>query len=212
MDKSELKKTEVELKCKNKGCLKKYKLSENNEKACLYHPGLPIFHDFKKGWTCCKKIVYSWDEFAKLVGCQEGVHNDKKKENKKNNQGEFYQSDTVNRAQRGIDNFGQKEPVFKSIKDFNKEQQIKKEEKKKEEKVKTVFITKNGKMKCSNKGCLKEFTEENNINDCCKYHLGVPVFHDLVKYWSCCKKETWDWDSFMKLPTCSVGKHVPKMK
>lgn len=67
-------------------------------------------------------------------------------------------------------------------------------------------------MRCTNKGCLKEFNEEDNqAEDVCKYHVGAPVFHDVKKYWSCCKKETWDWDAFMKLPTCATGKHVPKM-
>ena len=50
-------------KCSNKGCLKKFKLSENDEKSCCYHDGQPIFHDFKKGWNCCNVIVYSWEEF-----------------------------------------------------------------------------------------------------------------------------------------------------
>lgn len=39
------------LKCKRNGCKKAYE--ENNPTACHYHPGKPIFHDLKKGWTCC---------------------------------------------------------------------------------------------------------------------------------------------------------------
>ena len=50
--------------CKNPGCNKKYLESENTEFACQHHKnGKPIFHDTKKGWTCCKVVVYDWDEF-----------------------------------------------------------------------------------------------------------------------------------------------------
>ena len=41
----------------------KYNDEENNPIVCGYHPGKPIFHDTKKGWTCCNKIVYDWGEF-----------------------------------------------------------------------------------------------------------------------------------------------------
>lgn len=43
----------LEKVCKNKGCLKKYKESENDENACKYHDGKPIFHELRKGWACC---------------------------------------------------------------------------------------------------------------------------------------------------------------
>jgi len=70
---------------------------------------------------------------------------------------------------------------------------------------------KDGKFKCANKGCLKPYLEEDNNETACKHHSGEPCFHDLKKFWTCCTVETWDWDEFMKLPTCAVGKHVPKM-
>ena len=62
---------------------------------------------------------------------------------------------------------------------------------------------------CGNKGCTKKhFIDDENADDACNYHTGEPVFHDLKKYWSCCTtKVTYDWDDFMKLPTCAVGRH-----
>lgn len=48
-------------KCKRHGCRQQYQDSENTDTSCNYHPGKPIFHDTKKGWTCCNKIVYDWD-------------------------------------------------------------------------------------------------------------------------------------------------------
>ena len=73
------------------------------------------------------------------------------------------------------------------------------------------FVTKNGTFKCINKGCMKEFLESENADDRCHYHPGAPIFHDCKKSWTCCKGEAWDWDQFMKLPTCTVGRCVPKM-
>ena len=85
---------------------------------------------------------------------------------------------------------------------------------------KKVFVTDKGNHKCTNKGCMKvsyrknikkEFSPNENNEESCSYHPGEPVFHDLKKYWTCCKKETWDWDEFVKLPTCTKGKHNPKL-
>ena len=70
------------------------------------------------------------------------------------------------------------------------------------------------KFYCGNGGCaVKTFTEEEK-DDECHYHPGEAVFHDLKKYWTCCNEDRpcHDWDDFMKLPTCAVGKHKYKYK
>jgi hypothetical protein len=54
---------EVIKSCKRYGCKKKFKDSENIENCCSYHPGKPIFHDRVKGWSCCEKRAYDWEEF-----------------------------------------------------------------------------------------------------------------------------------------------------
>ena len=86
-----------EKKCKRNGCRKTYKEEENNENSCGYHPGLPIFHDTKKGWQCCGKIVYDWDEFEKIPPCATGKHSDVKQEGQ-----EFYKSNTVSNAANAL--------------------------------------------------------------------------------------------------------------
>ena len=202
---------ETEILCKNGGCLKKFKESENHNEACSYHPGKPIFHDLKKGWTCCNKIVYDWDEFEKLKGCATGSHASKKES--ANPTDEFYKSNTVNRAQVGLEKFDSTPQNIKSIDDYNRQEEEKAKLKAEKEEIegKKYFYTKNGKLRCINKGCAKEFVMEDNGEEVCSYHTGDPIFHDLKKYWTCCKKETWDWDEFVKLPTCAKGQHVPKM-
>ena len=51
--------------CANAGCTKRnFTDEENNEEACSYHSGGPIFRDIAKSWSCCsKKPVYDFDEF-----------------------------------------------------------------------------------------------------------------------------------------------------
>ena len=50
-----------EKKCKRPGCKKNYSEANNSDHACAFHNGNPIFHDLKKGWTCCNVIVYDWE-------------------------------------------------------------------------------------------------------------------------------------------------------
>jgi len=65
--------------------------------------------------------------------------------------------------------------------------------------------------KCTRKGCNKSFEEKENKDDSCLYHPGAPVFHEGLKSWSCCKdvnKPVLDFESFMKLPACTTGRHT----
>jgi hypothetical protein len=39
------------------------------DEQCNHHPGVPIFHEGAKGWSCCKKRVLAFDEFLELKGC-----------------------------------------------------------------------------------------------------------------------------------------------
>lgn len=198
-------------KCTHLGCLKQYNEEENFNGACIYHDGKPIFHDIKKGWTCCNQIVYDWDEFQKLKGCKIGSHTDVKSDitffKNPDNQNVTNKETTIVKNENT--------PIVKNISEYEKEAQRKKEEELNLIKDKPLEYIKNsdGKVFCLNPGCKdKVFSFDENNDDSCKYHIGKPVFHDLKKYWTCCKVETWDWDEFLKIPTCAVGKHTPKCK
>ena len=198
------------LKCTNLGCLKEYKEEENNDSACMFHDGKPMFHDIKKGWTCCNQVVYDWDSFQKLQGCRVGRHTIEKKDVTffKNPLNEIVDKPTS-------DVITQPTNVVKDIGEYEKEQKRIQDEKEKNKPVNNEPLkNKEGLLFCSNSGCKdKVYSEESNSDVACNYHEGKPVFHDLVKYWSCCKKkETWDWDEFMKIPTCIKGRHMPKFK
>jgi len=60
---------------------------------------------------------------------------------------------------------------------------------------------------CRRHGCHKEYSDESNLEDSCRFHPGWPIFHDRMKKWTCCAKESWDWDEFMKLEGCTSGVH-----
>lgn len=199
------------------GCAKDYTESENSETSCSYHNGKPMFHDVKKGWTCCNQVVYDWDEFTKLKGCQVGSHTDIKQEN------EFFKSSAVSNAQKGIDKEDTPQVKVRDIGEYEKEQKriVEEKKKKEEEKPKEVLVSvyiyiqksSDGKFFCGNPGCAsKTYNLDQNEEGCCKHHAGQPVFHDRKKYWTCCKQEAYDWDDFMKLDPCVVGKHIPKYK
>jgi len=57
--------------CKRRGCGKsKNDKIPRDEEECIYHPGVPLFHEGSKGWTCCKRRVLEFDEFMKIEGCK----------------------------------------------------------------------------------------------------------------------------------------------
>ena len=58
---------------------------------------------------------------------------------------------------------------------------------------------------CKHFGCQKRFSPGGPYPECC-YHKSPPVFHETVKFWSCCpKKKAYDWEQFQAIPGCMVG-------
>jgi len=59
--------------CKRRGCeLSSASASPRtfDSEECIFHPGVPVFHEGSKGWTCCKRRVLEFDEFLKITGCK----------------------------------------------------------------------------------------------------------------------------------------------
>lgn len=60
--------------------------------------------------------------------------------------------------------------------------------------------------RCTHFGCKKRFPKGGPYPDC-QYHAAPPVFHETVKYWSCCPdKKAYDWNDFELIPGCLTGK------
>ena len=110
------------------GCNKPYSESENSGIKCRFHSGKPIFHDLKKGWSCCQVAAYEWSEFEKLTGCCTGPHSNEKHDT------EFWQSSTVAHAGNALEK--EKIAAMKTAADFNREQEEAKKRKEQEEQKK----------------------------------------------------------------------------
>uniref|UniRef100_A0A493T044 CHORD domain-containing protein n=1 Tax=Anas platyrhynchos platyrhynchos TaxID=8840 RepID=A0A493T044_ANAPP len=59
------------LLCYNKGCGQRFDPEHNAEDACLYHPGVPIFHDALKGKAGIGLV-------SAAQGCTKGFHSKEK--------------------------------------------------------------------------------------------------------------------------------------
>nr|KAF6437243.1 cysteine and histidine rich domain containing 1 [Molossus molossus] len=66
------------LLCYNRGCGQRFDPESNSDDACTYHPGVPVFHDALKGWSCCKRRTTDFSDFLSIVGCTKGRHNSEK--------------------------------------------------------------------------------------------------------------------------------------
>ena len=60
--------------CYNRGCGREFKVKDNHDEACTYHPGAPYFHDAYKGWTCCQNKSTDFTTFLNTPGCSIGRH------------------------------------------------------------------------------------------------------------------------------------------
>ncbi|KAF7338699.1 hypothetical protein MVEN_01045800 [Mycena venus] len=80
-------------------------------------------------------------------------------------------------------------------------------------------------LRCTRKGCGREFSESGDASEACTFHPGnavgnaietelgrlelirsVQVFHEGLKSWSCCSevyKPVFEFDEFMKIPGCT---------
>lgn len=60
--------------CKRGGCNCTYESKSSEDSACIHHPGVPIFHEGYKFWSCCKKKTSDFTAFLGQVGCETGKH------------------------------------------------------------------------------------------------------------------------------------------
>lgn len=195
------------LRCKNYGCGKYYSEDENNDSACKYHRSPPIFHDTMKCWSCCRdKKAYDFESFQLIEGCTVGKHSIE-------NMGALI-GDSPNAPKLGSDGGGAGGgPVLKSIAEFNSTNPNAATAV--SSALDTVFGTRKSTRsadgvtaRCQRKGCQKNFNVADNNATACSYHCGQPVFHDAVKFWSCCAdKKCYDFDEFLAVKGCSVGVH-----
>ncbi|PSN42786.1 Cysteine and histidine-rich domain-containing protein [Blattella germanica] len=60
---------------------------------------------------------------------------------------------------------------------------------------------------CKNGGCKQTYDGVSSSSSC-RYHPGYPVFHEGLKFWSCCQRRTTDFNTFLEQEGCAHGEHV----
>lgn len=208
----------VTKKCTRPGCGKTYVEHPNGvptADTCVYHSAMPIFHDGVKKWPCCSREAWDWDEFMRIPGCARGTHADTKQPRTSSSDASAASSAATAVLPTAV--------KIRDIEEFNRQQQQQEEQARVTRdaaaaaaasavpRLEKPFVTAEGKYKCINKGCNKEYFPKENSAEACRFHPGQPIFRDCMKSWTCCNAKSYDWDEFVQLPPCRRGEHKPKM-
>ncbi|XP_015522605.1 cysteine and histidine-rich domain-containing protein morgana [Neodiprion virginianus] len=202
------------LHCYNRGCGKKYDPENNKEGDCIHHPGLPVFHDAYKGWSCCNKKCTDFTEFLNIKGCTKSFHTNVKPADPEKPAVDKSRMNEVIEVKPLVKNVNLSlpRPPYDSpqvtlipVVSPALLQQI--------EGLAVQVTTSTetqipiGEM-CKRKGCKASYTKTLADQEPCTHHPGVPIFHEGLKYWSCCQKKTTDFSVFLEQPGCSQGTHL----
>lgn len=212
------------LLCYNKGCGKKFDLSLNTEDSCQYHPGVPVFHDAMKGWSCCKKRSTDFTEFLNFPGCTKGRHSNVKPVEPEKPLQEILdvsvepvlQTDPVRQhlVIEESERPSSDEPLQKlkvtvqSSLQKALDQQLQKMslENKTDGDVSSTSIAVG--TNCKRSGCKGVYQSPESDLENCFFHPGVAIFHEGMKYWSCCQRKTSDFTNFLDQVGCQKENHI----
>lgn len=216
------------LTCMNKGCLvKEYRMSENHETACVYHPKGPVFHEGLKGWACCDKRVTDFNDFLAIPGCTRGPHcsvaqveeaaAETKTVEEKGDEGAAVDAALVMKKDEksGVETYGMAVETCTAAPTKTPPKTAK------AHKVKEPVISEENchdpldailtpGMICQRPGCKALYSTElePRKDDECSFHTGIPVFHEGSKGWSCCpKRKVLEFEEFLKIKGCHTGRH-----
>lgn len=199
--------------CYNRGCAQNFHPNINTETSCKFHPGKPVFHEGYKYWSCCNKKTTDFTTFLSTPGCTLGFHSNEKPIDTEIPMPVVTQEETpkprpeyVPKPRPPADSPMQQlavkidsglEPALKnlSIVGLDKSQG---DENSSEIKVGTI---------CKNTGCQTEYKGPEILESTCNFHPGSAVFHEGMKYWSCCQRKTSDFSQFIAQVGCETGKH-----
>ncbi|XP_065136515.1 cysteine and histidine-rich domain-containing protein 1a [Paramisgurnus dabryanus] len=213
--------------CYNKGCGQRFDPENNPEDVCTYHPGVPVFHDALKGWSCCKRRTTDFSDFLSIVGCTKGHHNKEKPlepvkpevkitvEKKELEDLKPRFSEFVIQAPKPLELIQRPsgvEPLVElqrkvapSLKQMLEKLRLEDNSRLSEKEEEGNEVQPG--TACKNGGCSKTYDSPKTDEETCLYHPGVPIFHEGMKYWSCCKRKTSDFNTFLSQEGCSQGSH-----
>ena len=222
--------------CQRIGCDALYDprdaLNTNPPNSCRHHPGAPLFHEGNKTWTCCGQKSHDFGLFMDIEGCAYGRHTQwKPPKFVAANPGPAGHGPTklgTEKAPGGVSTDAAKtegEPEKPSKENCNRcvsgffcadhagsaEAQANYVPPVKVRPLQAVKpveqIDPDTTQTCRNVGCGVTFTESTNGDEKCNYHPGPPIFHERKKGWACCGETRYDFDDFLKIKTCKVGRH-----
>ncbi|XP_072018786.1 cysteine and histidine-rich domain-containing protein 1-like [Amphiura filiformis] len=212
--------------CYNKGCGKRFLQEENGPETCIHHPGGPIFHDAYKGWSCCKKRTTDFTEFLNIPGCSKGLHNpEKPQDNAKQDIVKSSESSTADKDAIVVEAPKERKPI-EPVQRPSDDEPMNRLQVTVGASLKSALAklslnksedadgdhTDSNKVKigttCKNKGCQKEYQGEETNQETCTYHSGVAIFHEGMKFWSCCERKTSDFNNFLNQEGCTKGDHI----
>ncbi|OQR75970.1 cysteine and histidine-rich domain-containing protein 1-like [Tropilaelaps mercedesae] len=202
--------------CYNKGCAQNFKEEENKDDVCRFHPGAPVFHDAYKSWSCCNKKTTDFTEFLNIKGCTVGRHNpEKPAEEPKPKRDEVIDIPVPQEVRAPAVSMPRPSSSLKMTRlPFKVGATLKPLLEKLNESgdVKIERDVEVGQIpygtQCKNSGCKSTYVGEHTNEETCFYHEGAPVFHEGMKYWSCCQRKTSDFAAFLDQEGCSTGKHM----
>ncbi len=217
----------AEVLCYNRGCGKTFTPGVGQcDEECAFHPGAPYFHDAYKGWTCCNRKSTDFTEFLNFPGCTRGRHSRVKPKEPENITGNLSKVDDVPEEKERTpvrvplsaasklprpsleSPMTRMEPnLAKSLTAALDKSPLVAAQPPSQSEIACIPVGES----CKNGGCKARFTGDPAVDDCpdgCRYHPGSPIFHEGMKYWSCCQRKTSDFQSFLNQEGCQTGRHV----
>ncbi|CAF3630023.1 unnamed protein product, partial [Rotaria sordida] len=213
--------------CYNRGCQKKYTPTNDpaqDDTACQYHPGLPYFHDAYKIWSCCQKKSHDFGAFLSLPGCTRGPHQPTKPEEPVAPRATEQEQVVVPKPTIREETPKPRVPVIErppmdapltkmkltvstSLQEALEKLAITPKVNTNQKEQFNDEVKPGTSCKHASCGVLYTTVDQEQATPC-RFHPGVPIFHEGMKYWSCCQKKTTDFEAFTAQPGCSEGEHL----
>ncbi|OCF43365.1 CORD and CS domain-containing protein [Kwoniella heveanensis CBS 569] len=214
-------------RCTNKGCLKDFDESANEEGSCSYHPGGPVFHEGLKSWSCCNEVnkpVLEFDQFMAIPPCAKGKHSSAVPTSSSSSPkpAEALSGPTSVSA-TGVETYGTAKPdkpesgsrtpnansnvaVSSTASAPAPAQKVVEEED-------DLSIPVPQGAKCKRLGCGAEWVDEGvsrgqGEGSKCRYHPQPAIFHEGSKGYLCCKRRVLEFSEFLKIEGCKEGNHL----
>ncbi|KAF9809184.1 hypothetical protein SFRURICE_020468 [Spodoptera frugiperda] len=200
------------VQCYNRGCGQLFDPNQNDKDECRHHPGSPVFHDAYKGWSCCNKKSVDFTEFLNIKGCTLSKHsNVKPPEPEKKALDKDLDKKEVIEVRAPVVGPQLPRPPFDTPLVTLKPTVAEALKQAVQNTSQPTAAADDGVVaigtSCKNGGCGVTYEGPHTNDSMCTYHPGCPVFHEGLKFWSCCQKRTTDFNTFLSQPGCTTGTH-----